>query len=155
MDENDLVIPINDQALYYEAGYLALKALLGSLNSTTEKIVMSEFRRALADKELSSHINSGVMQYLYAAGFLSYCAKEINRENLKKVISAMGSVPDDKMIDIVLKLDMKSHLVYVYAYYFLVANGKDISEPRISELIEAIGMAPDKERIAEMLKFLK
>lgn len=155
MDESgDLVFPIKDQRIYYESGYLALKAIINSVAISSQNAMLIELKNVLGDKEITENVEKGVMQYLYAAGFLGFAGREITKDSLGKTLSAIGVSPDEKLLDIVIRSGIKNHLVYIYAYYFLVANGKDPNAQSIGKVVEAIGMPAEGERIKEALSFI-
>ncbi len=154
IDGGDLVIPIKDQKLYYEAGYLALKAIINSVATSSQNEMLIGLRSALEDKEIIDNTENGIMQYLYAAGFLSFAGREITKESLAATLGAIGIQSDEKLLDIIMRSGISSHLVYIYAYYFLVANGKDPAGENIAKVVEAIGVSANSQRIREVLALI-
>ena len=154
VEENNLIIPTKDQELYYEAGYLALKALLYSLCDTMQKLMLASFDSILKDKEVAQHISDGIMQYIHAAAFLSFASREINKENISAVVRSLGLVPDERMIDILISSGARSHLIYVYAYYLLVASGKEVNEANICMVVESVGIVPEAKRVGDVLSLI-
>ncbi len=155
VDENDLIIPPQDNDLYYAAGYLALKALLVSLSDTTQKLMLYGFDSTLKNKEVAGHIKDGIMQYIHVEAFLSFAGREITRENVENVAISLGMEPDEKLIDLIIQSSPKSHLIYIYAYYLLVAEGKEVTAQNICKVVESVGLVADIKRVNEILAFIK
>lgn len=134
--------------------YQALIAIIKSLTSASESVLIDQLGKGMKSAEVRSHIKDGILPYVYAAGFLSFAGREIDRDNLSKVIKAIGITPNNAFIDALHNAGIKSHLIYVYAFYFLVANGKETSEENMSAVISALGLQPDKNRISDIRGFL-
>ncbi|MDE1823426.1 MAG: hypothetical protein KGI00_04100 [Candidatus Micrarchaeota archaeon] len=131
-----------------------LEAIVEAVSNSSVDVVTSELAKTMRDERVRAHMKDGIIAYLYAAGFLSFAGREINRENLSKVVSAIGIRPNDALIDIVIGAGVKNHLVYVYAFYYLLANGLERSDENIRKVMNAIGMEADKEGYGDVLPFV-
>lgn len=140
-------------SISYEAKYAALKAIMNAVGDASSEIVLQEFRRTIMDRNIKGSLNE-LMPYLYAAGFLSYASREIDKQGVANVMKSIGLKPNSKLIDVILKSSVTSHLAYIYAYYYILANGRIASAEDISKVITAIGMKPDKARIKEVMEFI-
>jgi ribosomal protein L12E/L44/L45/RPP1/RPP2 len=135
------------------AVYLSLKAIIHAIDNIAENINVSELRRVLSTKSVEA--TPELMDYVCTAAFLSYAGREMNRENLEKTLSSIGLTPNEKLIDVVLALGMKSHLIYIYTFYYLLACGLEPNEKNILRVVEAQGLVGDHERINFLLKFIE
>ena len=102
--------------------------------------------------EIKSNIGKGIVNYVLAAGLLSFAGREIDKKNLTAVVASMGITPDSKMADSLLLTGAKSHLVYLYAYYFLLAGKVPVSEEKMIDVIAALGLKPDRDRAKRMFE---
>jgi ribosomal protein L12E/L44/L45/RPP1/RPP2 len=132
-----------------------LKAVIKAIFTTSEQLMISALEKALKNEDFASHLNDGIIRYLYAAALLSFAGKEIDRENLAAAIGSLGISPDYKFIDIVMAANLKGHLTYVYAYYYLLVNGVAVSEQKLIETVESLGIKADRHAAEEVLKFVQ
>ena len=132
------------------AQYAALRATLDSLASTSSEYMSSALKQLMENDEIKAHIKQGIMPYIYAAGLLSFAGREITEENLSKLVKAIGIVPNEYLMDVLLKTGIKSHLVYVYAFYYLVASSVGVSTEKMEEVVEALGVQSDMQIAEEM-----
>ena len=144
-----------DEQIASEAGYQAEVAIIRAIGSTVEGIMTYGLRRALQDKGLRGALRSGIMSYLFAAGFLSFAGREINRESITAVTKALGLTPNEELIEKVMGVGLRSHLIYVYIYYFLIAIGREPTEDALGAVVKSLGMEPDKIAILETFGFIK
>ncbi|HVC58487.1 MAG TPA: hypothetical protein VND15_03370 [Candidatus Acidoferrales bacterium] len=151
----DLMDKELDEEIASEAGYAALVAVITAVEDTSTNIMTYGLKRALQNKEIRSSLRSGIMPYLFAAGFLSFAGREMNKDSITAIAKALGLKPNDAMIEKVLKTGLRSHLIYVYAYYFLVAIGREPSDETISAVVESLGMKTDRTAILETYGFIK
>lgn len=136
-----------------EMGRLAgLEAIVEAVGNSSTNIVMREFEKAMRNETVKAHIKDGIISYLYAAGFLSFTSREINRENMAKVLNAIGVKPNYALIDVVLQSGVKNHLIYVHVAYYLLANGMERTEENVKKVMKAIGMEVDKEDLEEIVQ---
>ena len=138
-----------------DAIYDAFSSTLSAINSLSSKLLMKELRRLLDNKKIHENINNGIAKYIYTAGFLSIVGKEINRENMYFFMSLLGITPDYKYIDMILDMNIESHLVYIYVYYFLIASGKDVTVDNMINILEGLGLKPNRLRMAFVIKFIQ
>ncbi len=134
--------------------YSSLSAIIDEILSASKKIMITELDKLLKQKNLGKAMEKGIMSYIYAAGFLSFAGREINKENLTKAMRAIGAQSDPRMIDALLKTGIKSHVIYVYAFYFLVANGKEASEENVRKVVEEFGISEDSKTLEETLAYI-
>ncbi len=70
-------------------------------------------------------------------------------------MSLLGITPDYKYIDMILDMNIESHLVYIYVYYFLIASGKDVTVDNMINILEGLGLKPNRLRMAFVIKFIQ
>ena len=138
-----------------ERKYEAIEAILRDICAASDRIIMHSLSGVLKDKEVDELIRHGIMPYIYAAGFLSFAGREINHASLASSIRAVGIVPDDRIIALLLGSGVRSHLVYLYSFYFLLANGTAPTEANIAAVVRSIGMAVDRVALDSVLDFLR
>jgi ribosomal protein L12E/L44/L45/RPP1/RPP2 len=132
-----------------------LRAVIGSISSTSEQLLMSGLNSALENGDFIAHLDDGIVRYLYAAAFLSFAGKDISKDNLANVIKSLDVEPDDEFMDIILATKFKSHLAYIYTYYFLLVNGMAVTEKKLIATVKFLGIKADRETAAEVLKFVQ
>lgn len=137
-----------------ETSYAALQAIISAVSSSSSEYILSSFRKLLADQNIAANVGTGILDYMLAAGLLSFAGREIDRKSLSRVVKAVGITPDPKMVDILITTGIKSHLIYLYAYYFLVAGRTPVSEQKMMDVVDALGLKPDRDRAAKMLALL-
>jgi ribosomal protein L12E/L44/L45/RPP1/RPP2 len=130
-----------------------LEAIINSLSESTNKYMLEEFEKLLSNKDIKSNPGK-LMPYIYAATLLSLTGREIDQENLSKVLLVIGVNLDKNVLEILAKANVRSHIPYLDAYYFLIASGKLGTEQEILDVIKALGLTPDKTRIIDILSFL-
>ncbi len=131
----------------------AIKAITKAISVSSSDYMIATLDRLAGDKEIKAHVKDGIMDYLYVAGFLSFAGKEITRPRMEKVLRAVGITPDDKLITLLLRKGIKSHLMYVYSYYFLVAIGAMPTPEKMMAVVGALGRTPDRKRAGLVFKF--
>ncbi|MDE1856854.1 MAG: hypothetical protein KGH98_02085 [Candidatus Micrarchaeota archaeon] len=131
-----------------------VETLVKAMLNTSYGLLMHSFDTMMSDKVVGEDFKKGIISYIYTTGFLSFCGREINKENVMKMLRLVDVEPDEKMIDDLLHFGVKSTLVYGYVYYYLIANGVHPTEERMSSVIEALGLKPDPERIRYVLQFV-
>lgn len=151
--DSGLVDGAEVEMIYKNVKFEALKVIVETTAATSSRLIISEFQQTIQNREIVSNI-SGLMPYLYAAGFLSFAAREINEQNMSDILTSIGIKPNPELIKVVLDIGIKSHLVYVYAFYFLLANGIDTSDDNILNVVKSLGLPPDKSRVAEVREML-
>ena len=129
--------------------------MIRAIFTTSEQLMMSALDNALQNEVFASHLDDGIIRYLYAAALLSFAGKEISRQNLAEAIRSLGIEPNREFIDIVLSTKIKGHLAYVYAYYFLLVNGVTVSERGLMAAVESLGIKADRRNASEVLKFVQ
>lgn len=140
---------------YIEAKYSTLNAIVNAVTVSSASITMAELKRILEDKDIQSSLRKGIMPYIYAAGFLSFSGREISASNISKIVASIGIKPDLNYINMLEKLNLKSHLIYLYAFYFVLANGRMASKDDLVRVVEAVGAEPDPKRAEEIIKFVE
>lgn len=137
------------------ATHTALNAIFASASSSTLVAMESGICKILESKRVSSRLHKGIRPYLHTAGFVDLIGKEINEENLRDIVGALGVKPSKEMIEAVLSTGVKSHVLYINTFYLLLANGKEIDDASMSAVIKALGMKPDHNRIKEVIAICK
>jgi ribosomal protein L12E/L44/L45/RPP1/RPP2 len=132
------------------AKYAALRVVVDSLASASAEYISSALKRLLESDEIRAHVKEGIMPYLYAAGLLSFAAKEINEENLTTLIRIIGVEPNEYLIGVLLRTGIRSHLVYIYAFYYLSIGSRAVTAEKMEEVVEALGIQPDRDIAEEM-----
>jgi len=138
---------------YGELALDAMRAILDELTGSEKSLVESEFKRIISSPSVKGSVKV-VVPYLYAAAFLSFSGREINEENLSKVMKVADITPSERIIGLLLSSNLRSHLPYLYAYYFLLALGKHGSASEIVNMVDSLGIQADKTRINEVFAFL-
>jgi ribosomal protein L12E/L44/L45/RPP1/RPP2 len=141
-------------ALPKSVDYDITKAILDSISTTTEAILLSEFEKFLNNEDFMRATRNKPMAYLSAIAVLSLALKDESKENISKAMEAVGLDFDGDVFDKLPKIYLHNHLVYVYAFYFLMINGKETSGSNIRSVVEAIGMAFDRKTFEESLEFI-
>lgn len=133
----------------------SLIAIIKAITDTSSKLVTAELEQLLEKPEI---INApkNIMTYMYAAGFLSFSGRELNKENLCNVVKSLGIEPDEDLIEILLspKLDIKGHLIYVYGFYFLLVNGVIPTEDNIIKVVSSVNEKGNKQIASEVREFI-
>jgi ribosomal protein L12E/L44/L45/RPP1/RPP2 len=153
MPEEDLREDPQIEAVYKQIKFEALKAIVETIATTSSKLIISEFERALQNDHIIANVKNNLMPYLYTAGLLSFSGREITEKNMYDVLRSIGISPNPVLIRVVLNTGIKSHLVYLYCFYFLVANGMEASDENIVNVVRALGLQPDPERVVDILEF--
>ncbi len=135
--------------------YEAIEAILSDICAVSDKIIMRNLSKVLKDKEVDELIRDGIMPYIYAAGFLSFSGRDINQDNLARMIRSIGLIPDGRIIILFLNSGVRSHLIYLYSFYFLLANGVEPSREKIAAVVGSLGMDVDPIALDDVLGFLR
>jgi ribosomal protein L12E/L44/L45/RPP1/RPP2 len=131
--------------------YDVTKAVLESISVTTEAILLSEFDKFMKSNEFMLASKNKFMSYISALAILSLALKDESKENVSRIMGAIGLDFDEKVFELIPKTYMNNRIVYVYAFYFLVINGQETSEAKIRDVVEALGIAFDKATFEETL----
>ncbi|MDE1868839.1 MAG: hypothetical protein KGH60_02635 [Candidatus Micrarchaeota archaeon] len=146
-DNSTMVSSDDSDQLKEDVGYSTLRAVVKAATDASVALAMKGFETVFKSDEVRANIDKGIMTYFYAAGILSFCGREINRENITRILEAIDIEPNNVLTDVLLKTGLKSHIVYAYAYYYLLINGKSTTDANIMRVIDALGLEPDKARI--------
>ena len=133
----------------------ALRVIVSAANDLSLRVMERAIQMVVGNKEVSSRLHKGMRPYLHVAGFLSLVGREINKENITKVMVALGITPSKEMIDALLSTGVKSTLPYINTFYLLLANGNEINESNMAAVIKSLGMKPDHDRIKKVLALCK
>jgi ribosomal protein L12E/L44/L45/RPP1/RPP2 len=134
------------------SGYQTLKAILNAITATCTDILLDQLGNALKKDVATDRDHNKIMPYFYAAGFLSFAGREIDRKNLIDCITSAGMHVDNNLLSIILDSGIKSHLIYVYASYFLLVNGIRPTSDKLLNVIKSLGMQPDEARAEFVIK---
>jgi ribosomal protein L12E/L44/L45/RPP1/RPP2 len=144
---------MEEDETYRSESIEAFKAIVSALTDSTKDFAEAEFKRIVETEEVKGKVKE-TMPYIYAAAFLSFAGREINEENLAKVLKVVGISADKKIVKLLFSAKVKCHFPYIYAYYFLLALGKAGSEEQILKIVDSIGLRTDKDRVNDVLNFL-
>jgi ribosomal protein L12E/L44/L45/RPP1/RPP2 len=133
----------------------ALDVIISAAFNLCLIVMKAGIERVVENKEVSSHLHDGIRPYLHVVGFLDLMGREINEENITKVVVGLGMKPSKEMMGILISAGVPSDLMYINTFYLLLANGKDINEQSIAGVIKALGIEPDHARIKEILLLCK
>jgi ribosomal protein L12E/L44/L45/RPP1/RPP2 len=134
--------------------YSNLTAVIVSMDNMVSKVVLKTLSSVLGNETMRLHIND-LPPYIYAIAFLSYSGREINAVNISNTMKAVGKIPDPLMLDTVLSIKIKSHLIYVYSIYYLIVNGVNVDVKNIADVAISVGITPDPDAIDEVLQIYK
>ncbi len=134
----------------------SLAATIKAVTRVSSKIIITELEQLLMSPEIIKNAPNGIMTYVYAAGFLSFSGREINKKNMHSVVSALGIEPNERLIGVILspELNIKSHLIYVYGFYFLLVNGVIPTEDDIIKIVSSVGEKGDRQTASEVCDFI-
>lgn len=132
----------NDKETYMQL----FKGLIDEISEASEKALLAGGRKllddALVEKSLS---NKKMLTYVYLSGLLNLLGREINPDNMRKVLKGIGAVPDSNIINAIVNANSENGVIYVYSTYFLAILGRDISVKNIMDLVASLGVTPNRE----------
>ncbi len=129
-----------------EDTYIRLfKGLLDEITESAEEVMLAGARKLLDDPGVEKYIaDKKVQPYVYLSGLLNLLGRDINADNMRKVLKGINIEPDDSAIDTLLKADYENGVIYIYAIYFLEILGKEHSMKNVTDLVGALGILPNE-----------
>ncbi len=145
-----------DQHSAAEVYATLLEKLIGEVTSTSKEVLTRGLGEIVQNGAVQARLSDNrLVPYIYVIGFLSFCARDVNRENVSTTLRAMGIEPDPELLEIVMSAKPKSHLVYLYCAYTLVAMGKGADQAKVMAFAKALGVTPDPDAAREALEIFE
>ncbi len=135
--------------------YEVMERLVLDITSKTSGLLLRSLRQILENEDVKSQYKNGIFNYIYIAGFLSLAGKPITKENIIGVFNAAGAVPQKKLVDIVMGLELRSHVIHFYAYYLLMVLGMTPDLDNICAVVESCGEESDRDAAKDILALAK
>lgn len=121
------------------------KGMLDEIAASSTEVLLNGARDLLADRDVKEYLEYKKIQpYVYLSGLLNLLGREMSRENMARILKAVGIEPDSKMMTTLLKANDENGVAYVYAVYFLVILGKEPNVKNVCDLIGALGLKPNQ-----------
>jgi len=121
------------------------KSIIEQISTVSSDVLLDGAGKLLDDETVIKHINEKKIQpYLYLSGFLNLLGRDINTENMSKVLNAIGIKPDEKLMNVLLDVNNENVVIYVYSIYFLVILGKEHCIKNIVKLVGSLGVNADE-----------
>lgn len=130
------------------------KGLIDQISSASSDVMLDGAQTLLDDEEVAKYIESNKIQpYIYLSGLLNLLGRDINSENISKVLNGIGVKPDEKLINALLSANNENGVIYVYSIYFLVILGKEHNVKNIMGLVNSLGIKPNEAFAKRALDF--
>lgn len=126
--------------------HILLNALIDDIDAQIGALVSDALDRIMASPEVEKNAHE-VFPYVYSAALLAFVGHEIKRESIAELVSAIGSKPEEKMLEIVDKVGIENDLIPLHCIYYLVVMGIEVSNSNIMKVAQALGSAPSAESI--------
>ncbi len=131
----------NNRKIYMQL----FKGLIGQITSASTDVLLNGAQKLLDDETVAQYIKENKMQpYIYLSGMLNLLGRELNSENISKVLIGIGIQPDSNLIDALLSANNENGVIYVYSIYFLVILGREQSVKNIMDVVKSLGATPNE-----------
>ena len=117
------------------------------------QIIIHELGEALSKQNIfmrmgmrvaGKRIKEEMAPYIGAVFFLSFIGKEVNYENVRKVLLGLDVEPENRFMEFIADIDLRNNVVaYGPAILFLKLNNVEINTLNIVNVIKAMGYSPD------------
>ena len=130
------------------------KGLIDQAFSASTDVMLQGGEKLLDDQAVAKCIeDKKILPYIYLTGLLNMLGRDINSENMSKVLTGMGMNPDQKLIDVILKADNENGVIYVYSIYFLVILGRERNRKNVMDLVNSLGIKANPTFAKNALNF--
>ena len=128
---------------------------LKSLAVLLAKISVRELNKAMENKNMQDVAKSDLSPYLAAAFTLAFTGKDIDKENISRLIRSLGLIPRTEILEKLSSVHFKNNLIYAAAVYFLFLSNKELNVENIMVTIRALELHPDSEIAGYVLTLYK
>jgi ribosomal protein L12E/L44/L45/RPP1/RPP2 len=133
------------------AVFSTLSGIVLESSESATKAVLQKLMCLLNNKNISKHLDK-MFPYLYTAGFLAFAGREINGENISKVLHSVGMKPHEDIEKMLLSTcNIKNCLIDIYACYFLMVMGSEVNEENLLKVLGAIKAPQNKAAAREVM----
>ena len=124
-----------------------------NLSNNMASLVISETVAGLSNEGAKSHISPRMIPYIAAVGSLAFLGRDIDSENISKLLSAAGVSIDEELMDATIAMHFKNRLIYLISLYFLLVVGREPTNEGVINIVRALGAQPDAKIAASTVQF--
>ena len=128
---------------------------LKSLAVLLAKISTRELTKAMENKNIQDISKSDLSPYLAAVFTLAFTGKDIDKENISRLIKSLGLIPRTEILEKLSSVHFKNNLIYAAAVYFLFLSNRELNVENIMVTIRALELHPDSEIAGYVLTLYK
>ena len=155
---NDLVMAEDPSEKSQKALAMAasgsIRAIMKAITSVSYKIMTSELSKVMRSRRVRDKIKEGIMPYLYATAFLVSAGREIDNDNLTKVLGSIGVKSDEEKMRVLAQIHVRNHSGIRLCVLLPLSNAKETSDANIRRVVESMGVKFDKQTFDEVLTFI-
>ncbi len=126
-----------------------------SLSAITSGFVVKQIDVLMHDARVANFTEKEVFPYIAAFGLLTFSGKDVERRSMENIVGAMGITPNAAMLDSMMGMPLKNHIMYIIALYFIRALGTDPSLDRVMAVVKALDVIPDAKLAGYVISFYK
>ena len=129
------------------------------------QIIIHELGEALSKQNIfmrvgmrvaGKRIKEEMAPYIGTVFFLSFIGKEVNYENIRKVLLGLDVEPKNRFMEFIADIDLKNNVVaYGPAILFLKLNNLEINTLNIVNVVKAMGYSPDPSTAKHVFELYK
>lgn len=130
------------------------KSLINEISSSSSDVLLNGAEKLLDNDTVAKYVvDRKIQPYLYLSGMLNLLGRDIDAENISKVLKGIGIEPDGKIIEALLNANNENGVIYVYSIYFLLILGRERTTKNIMDLVSSLGAKPNEVFAQNALDF--
>lgn len=106
-------------------------------------LVINELKRALENPLTQRYLGSGIVKYIAAVGALAFAGKDIDSDGIALLLRAVGTIPEQSLLEGVSQLRFKNHILYINAAFYIHLLGNELTIEALLKVIRAMEAPPD------------
>jgi ribosomal protein L12E/L44/L45/RPP1/RPP2 len=91
--------------------------------------------------------------YIWAIATLPAAGRDIDRGNIGKLLAGAGVRVNDAMVNEIISIKFRNHLVYIVSLYYLRVVGKEQSLQQLLGIVKAFDILPDAKVAQESMDY--
>jgi ribosomal protein L12E/L44/L45/RPP1/RPP2 len=135
--------------------YDSFLSIIKKASDAFSYIVIENVRKAMKSPEVKSHVNSGILTYIAAAGALTFAGRNVEKDSVARLIRSVDIKPEDELLDAVGVFRAGNSLVYMMCIYFLTSVKQEPNVKNLLEVVKAMEMTPDITIADSMLVYYR
>lgn len=126
-----------------KAAFDKFRGIVLEFSSLMSDFFIQELDTTLKNNPKFDTMDPEIYNYLWTLSTLSFAGRDVDKEDVKKLISAVGFKPNDVMLDAIVSLRFRNKLVYIISLYYLISVDAKPTLENVLATAKAMEAIPD------------